>query len=153
MRHPISLGTAILIGTVAAASPLAAQQADTLDLRRTFSAVDSVNGKPVVDTLPELTMCPQFDARKVRGDETTFSFEHPPVIDPATGPVRVTIEFVVGTDGRVDRRTARVVRSSDGRLDRSFEYWVVDCRFRPGKIGAHKVRVRMQREWELRPIP
>ena len=153
MQHAISLATPILICTVAAAPLAAQQQTDSLDLRQTFSAADSVNGKPVVDTLPELTMCPQFDARKVRGDETTFSFERPPVIDPATGPVRVTIEFVVGTDGRVDHRTARVVRSSDSRLDRSFEYWVVDCRFHPGKIGEHKVRVRMQREWEIRPIP
>ena len=154
MRPPISLGATILIGTLAAAPSLAAQQpADSLDLRRTFSAADSLNGKPIVDTLPELITCPQFDARKIRGDETTFSFERRPAIESGAVPVRVTLEFVVGTDGRIDRRTPRVVRSGDNRLDRSFEYWVVDCRFHPGKIGDHKVRVRMQREWELRPIP
>jgi hypothetical protein len=154
MRQPVSPVAVLLLGTLAAAPPLAAQQpADSLDLRRIFSAADSANGKPLLDTLPELVMCPQFDARKIRGDETTFSFERRPTIDENAGPVRVTLEFVVGTDGRVDRRTARVVRSGDNRLDRSFEYWVVDCRFHPGKIGDHKVRVRMQREWELRPVP
>jgi outer membrane biosynthesis protein TonB len=66
-------------------------------------------------------------------------------------PVRVTLEFVVDQGGRVEQHTARVVRSTDGRLNRSFEYWVTDCRFRPGKIQGRAVRVRMQREWEIQP--
>lgn len=159
MRRPASRRSGLIAALLAVAvSPLMAQQAprqkaDSIDLRRVFSAADSVDGKAVVDTLPELLHCPQFDARRIRGDETTFSFERRPVIDQNTAMVKVTLEFIVGTNGRIERHTARVVRSTDDRLNRSFEYWVVDCRFRPARIGAHPVRVRMQREWEIRPIP
>jgi hypothetical protein len=154
MLHSRLLVSACLTAAVSAVSPVAAQQrADSIDLRRIFVAGDSANGKGVVDTLPELIQCPQFDARRIRGDETTFSFERRPVIDPNMGPVTVTIEFVVGTNGRIEPHTARVVRSTEDRLNRSFEYWVIDCRFHPGKIGGHTVRVRMSREWEIRPTP
>ncbi len=154
MRHVISLGPGIVIGMMAAAPALPAQQqADTVDLRRIFSATDSMNGAPVVDTLPQLMQCPQFDARNIRGDPTVFTFERRPVVEEHMVPVTVTLEFVVGPDGRIEQRTARVVRTTDNRLNRSFEYWVMDCRFRPGRIRGHAVRVRMQREWEIRPIP
>jgi hypothetical protein len=154
MRRSMAYDAAILIGVLAVVPALVAQRpADSLDLRRVFSAADTLEGRRVLDTFPELLHCPQFDARKVRGDETTFSFERPPTIESNMGLVRVTLEFVVGTNGRVETHTARVVRSADSRLNRSFEYWVADCRFKPGKIGARTVRVRMQREWELRPVP
>lgn len=151
MKHTLALGSALAIGIAALAQ--AQQPADSLDLRKVFSAADSAGGVPVVDTLPRLLQCPQFDARNVRGDATTFSFERRPVIDANAPPVTVTIEFVVGVDGRIEPRTARVVRTTDNRLSQSFEYWVMDCRFRPGRIHGHAVRVRMQREWEIRPIP
>ena len=154
MRQTFSLGSALVLGIMGLAPALAAQQqADTLDLRRVFAASDSVNGVPVVDTLPFLLQCPQFDARNVRGDASTFSFQRRPVLDPSMPPVTVTIEFVVGIDGRIESRTARVVRSTDNRLNQSFEYWVMECRFRPGRTHGHPVRVRMQRQWEIRPIP
>jgi hypothetical protein len=148
------LGPSLLIAIAASTTPLVAQQGtDTLDLRRIFSATEEVNGRRVVDTLPELMVCPRFDSRSIRGDETTFSFERRPTIDANMPPVRVTIEFVVGTNGRIERRTARVVRSSEERLSRSFEYWVMGCRFHPGKVGDRPVRVRMEREWEIQPTP
>ncbi len=152
MRHVISLGPGIVIGLLAGAAALPAQQqADTLDLRRIHSATDSRNGAPVVDTLPRLMQCPEVDARNVRGDPSTFSFERRPTIEERMPPVTVTLEFVIGLDGRIDQRTARVVRTTDDRLNRSLEYWVMDCRFRPGKIRGHAVRVRMQRESEVQP--
>lgn len=154
MRHPATLGPTLLIALLASAAPLPAQQeGDTLDLRRIFSATEQLNGKPVLDTLPELMVCPRFDSRSIRGDETTFSFERRPVIDANMPPVKVIIEFVVGTNGRIERRSARVVRSSEERLNRSFEYWVMGCRFRPGKVGDRPVRVRIEREWEIQPTP
>lgn len=154
MKQATLLGSVLVIGLVGLAPALAAQQpTDTLDLRRIFSAADSAGGRPVVDTLPRLLQCPQFDARNVRGDASTFSFERRPVLDPNMPPVTVTIEFVVGVDGRIEPRTARVVRTTDNRLNQSFEYWVMDCRFRAGRIHGHTVRVRMQRQWEIRPIP
>ena len=97
--------------------------------------------------------CPRCDARRARRDGTTFGFERGPVIDGNMPPVHVTIEFVVGMDGRIEPRTARVVETTDNRLNQSFEYWVMDCRFRPGRIHGHPVRVRMQRDWDIRPIP
>jgi hypothetical protein len=154
MRHDVSLGTALVMALLGLAPALAAQQpADSIDLRRIFLAADSVNGAPVVDTLPRLLQCPQFDARKVRGDASTFSFQRRPVVDPDAPPVTVTIAFVVGVDGRIEPRTAHVVRTTDNQLNQSFEYWVMDCRFRAGKIRGHAVRVSMQRQWEIRPIP
>jgi hypothetical protein len=154
MRPATLLGTAVLFGAVSLPSTLSAQQTpDRPDLGKIFSAADSVNGAPVVDTLPELISCAQFDVRNIRGDETTFSFEHPPAIDEHTPPVSVTLEFVVGTDGRIERRSVIVRRTTNHDLDRSIEYWVVGCRFRPGKIGVHAVRVKMEHQWDLRPIP
>lgn len=154
MQRLRSLASVILTGMAALTPVLSAQeQADTLDLRQIFDAADSVDGRPIVDTLPELISCPQFDARNVRGDETTSSIERRPVIESRMGPVRFTMEFVVGANGRIERRTPQIVTTTDDRLDRSFEYWVMGCRFRPGKIGDHAVRVRMQREWSIRPIP
>lgn len=154
MRHAVSLGIAMVTGFVVFAPRLAAQQpTDTLDLRRIFSVADSADGAPLVNPLPRLLQCPQFDARNVRGDATTFTFERRPVIDRNAPPVTVKIEFVVGTDGRIEPRTARVVQSTDNRLNQSFEYWVMDCRFRPGKVHDQAVRVRMQRQWDIRPVP
>ena len=154
MKRAVFLCAALVVGIAGLAPVLAAQQpADSLDLRRIFSATDSANGAPVVDTPPQLLQCPQFDARNVRGDASTFSFERRPVLDPNMPPVHVTIEFVVGMDGRIEPRTARVVETTDNRLNQSFEYWVMDCRFRPGRIHGHPVRVRMQRDWDIRPIP
>jgi hypothetical protein len=152
MRHLVALSPGIVVALLARAPALPAQQpADTLDLGRIYSASDSSNGAPVVDTLPRLIQCPLFDPRHIRGDAATFSFERRPVVEEHMPPVRVTLEFVVDPGGRVEQHTARVVRSSDDRLNRSFEYWVRDCRFRPGKIRGHAVRVQMQREWEIQP--
>lgn len=151
----LTLSIAIIVaGRLAGAPSLAAQQkADSVDLRGVFSAADSVDGRPVVDSLPQLIQCPQFDARRIRGDATTFSFQRPPTIEDNMNPVSVTLEFVVDKRGRVESHSARVLRSGDSRLDQSFEYWVADCRFQPGKVRGQPVRVRMQREWKLRPVP
>lgn len=152
MRHMAALVPGIVIGLMATAPRLPAQQAtDTLNLGRIYAAGDSSNGAPVVDTLPQLMQCPMFDPKTIRGDAATFSFERRPVVEEHMPPVRVTLEFVVDQGGRVEQRTARVLRSSDDRLNRSFEYWVTDCRFRPGKIRGHAVRVKMQRDWEVQP--
>jgi len=152
MRHLVALVPSIVLGFMAQAPALSAQQtADTLDLGRIYLAADSINGAPVVDSLPRLMQCPIFDPTKIRGDAATFSFERLPRVEEHMPPVRVTMEFVVDQGGRVEQRTARVLRSSDDRLNRSFEYWVIDCRFRPGRIRGHAVRVRMQREWEVQP--
>jgi hypothetical protein len=105
-----------------------------------------------VDSLPDLIQCPDFDPRNIRGDASTFGFERRPVIEEQLPPVKVTLEFVVGPGGRIEDRTVRVVRTTENRLNRSFEYWVKDCRFRPGKVRGHAVRVLMQREWEIRPV-
>ncbi len=152
MRQTVALLPGFALGLMASASALPAQQTtDSLDLGRIYLASDSSNGVPVVDTLPRLIQCPIFDPRNIRGDAATFSFERRPVVEEHMPPVRVTLEFVVDQGGRVEQRTARVLRSSDDRLNRSFEYWVVDCRFRPGKIRGHAVRVKMQRDWEVQP--
>jgi len=135
---------------VAGAAPAAAQQnPDTLDLKAIFDAADSVNGVPVVDTLPRLIDCPRFDQNTIRGSQETFSFERRPDLERRMGPVEVTLEFVVGKDGKVERRHIRVIRISDNRLERPVEYWVRTCTFGPGKIGEHAVRVRMRREWKI----
>ncbi len=120
---------------------------DTLDLKAVFDAADSVAGVPVVDTLPELINCPRYDPSRVRGGAETFSFERQQQLEQHIGPVEFTLEFVVGKDGKVERRQVRVLRSNEHRLNRTFEFWVRTCAFKPGKIGPHEVRVRMVRTW------
>lgn len=123
---------------------------DTLDLNETFNAWDSIGGRPLLDSLPQLIDCPKFDPTQIRGDASTFSFERRPELERL--PQRqlfVELEFVVRRDGKVDRRRIRVRSSSDSRLDQSVQYWVRGCVFRPGYIGEHKVKVKMRRRWEL----
>lgn len=129
------------------------EAAETPDLDRVYTAADSVNGRPVLDSLPQLIDCPRFEPRDVRGDETTFSFERRPELERRPQHLEATIEFVVRKDGKVDRRRIRVLRSTDSRLERSLEYWLRRCVYRPGKIGEHAVEVRLVERFEHRLNP
>ena len=147
-----TLNTLVLaISLAGLGSAAAAQdQAETPDLDKIYNATDLLGEDPILDSLPVEINCPQYDPRKVRGGADQFSFEQTPTLDRGPQRVEATIEFVVRTDGRIERKQTRVIRSTDRRYDRSLEYWIRTCRFRPGKIGEHAVRVRMQKTWRLR---
>ena len=147
MRIPIAAAAALL---ALPAMGVAQEAADTLDLKRIFDARDSVAGRPVVDSLPQLINCPRFDPQQVRGDEMTFSFERRPELERYPQHLQVEVEFVVRQDGKVDRRNLRIIRSTDSRLEQSVEYWIRRCVYRPGMIGEHKIRVRMREKFDLR---
>lgn len=134
----------LLLGTVTTAAQV---DPDTLDLKEVFNAADSIMGVPVVDTLPEIINCPQYDPSRVRGDASTFSFERTPELESSGGMVEFILEFVVGKDGKVERGRTTVIRTNTRELERQFPYWVQTCSFKPGKIGEHEVRVRMEHEW------
>ena len=143
---------ALAIGLVCSMHPAAASaqvDRDTLDLKQIFNAKDSVAGVPVIDSLPNEINCPRFDPDRIRGDESTFSFERRPELERRMGPVEFTLEFVVGKNGKVERRFTRVIRTNNRALNRTFEYWVQSCVFKPGKIGEEAVRVRMEKSWSF----
>ncbi len=141
---------AVISGLALTLCPVAASaqvDPDTLDLKQIFDARDSVAGLPLIDSLPEEINCPRFDPDRIRGDVSTFSFERRPELDRRMGPVEFTLEFVVGKDGKVERRFTRVIRTNNSALNRTFEHWVQTCVFTPGMIGEHAVRVRMEKSW------
>jgi hypothetical protein len=134
----------LLLGTVTTTAQV---DPDTLDLKDIFNAADSIMDVPVVDTIPTIINCPQYDPDRVRGDASTFSFESRPELESTGGLVEFLLEFVVGKDGKVERGRTRVIRTNTPQLERQFPYWVQTCSFKPGKIGEHEVRVRMEHEW------
>jgi hypothetical protein len=145
MRIAIVIPVFVLLLVPAAA--LAQQPA--LDLNKVWTPADSVDGRPVLDSLPQLINCPRYDPKDVRGDESTFSFESRPELERLPAAMEAEIEILVRKDGKIDSRRTKVVRSTDYRLDRSLEYWVQRCVFRPGMIGGEAVEVRMVRTFEI----
>ena len=129
---------------------VAQEQAEPPDLDKIYNATDLLDAYPILHSLPVEINCPQYDPRKVRGGADQFSFEQTPTLDRGPQQIEATIEFVVRTDGRIESKQTKVIRSTDRRYDQSLEYWIRTCRFRPGKIGEHAVRVRMQKSWRLR---
>lgn len=148
MRIPILIALTALVALPAAAQEPQEQQ-PAFDLNKVWTPADSVNGQRVLDSLPQLINCPRFDPQDVRGDETTFSFESRPELERLPQNMEAEIEILINKDGKIDRRRTQVVRSTDYRMDRSLEYWVQRCVFRPGKIGDEPVQVRMVRTFEI----
>ena len=140
---------------VVISQPAFAQDTSTtqIDLRRVYTLADSAGGKPVLDTLPKLLNCPRYDPSKIRGDETTFSFERAPVVEQGPQVVRVTMEFIVNMDGQIDKKSIRVTENTHRDLSRSLEYWLPTCRYTAGKIGDQPVRVRLTERYEHRIQP
>ncbi len=140
---------------VAIAPPGLAQdtQVGQVDLGRIYTIADSVGGRPILDTVPKLINCPRYDPARVRGDETTFSFERAPVVDQGPQIIRVTIEFILNMDGKIDKMSIRIIETTHSELNRSLEYWLPTCRYKAGKIGDQTVRVRLTEKYEHRIVP
>ena len=141
MRTRAIVALASLFLAIPATSSAQEEQRQEVDIKKIYDATDTLSTE--VDSLPVQLNCPKYDPKNVRGDATTFSFERRPELEAGGGMVEATMELVIGRDGKVERRLINVVQTSDRRLDRSLEYWVRSCRYRPGMIGDEKVRVRI----------
>ncbi len=142
---------AVALVSLAVAIPvtgLAQEEQQEVDIEKIYDATDTLATE--VDSLPVELNCPKYDPREVRGDATTFSFERRPDLETGGGMVEGVIEVVIGRDGKPERRLINVVEISDRRLERSIEYWARTCRYKPGMIGAEKVRVRVRQAFRHR---
>ncbi|MFQ5702895.1 MAG: hypothetical protein ACE5HT_02625 [Gemmatimonadales bacterium] len=54
------------------------------------------------------------------------------------------LEVVIGADGIPEKKLLKVIRTSDKTADDALLQWVQSCRFKPGRIGDHAVRVRIE---------
>ncbi|HXG45643.1 MAG TPA: TonB family protein [Gemmatimonadales bacterium] len=69
--------------------------------------------------------------------------KYPPVMEQAGIPGKVTLEFVVNTDGRVEPGSVKVVSSTNKAFEEPAKQGITSpgCRFRPGKSRGEPVRV------------
>ncbi|MEO5825753.1 MAG: TonB family protein [Gemmatimonadales bacterium] len=65
---------------------------------------------------------------------------YPGVLRMAGVEGRVTLEFVVGTDGRVEASTVKVMATTNTDFDAASTLAIRGSRFRPAKIGGRPVR-------------
>jgi protein TonB len=75
---------------------------------------------------------------------TCISPTYPEILRQAGIDGRVTMEFIIDTLGRAERASLRVVSSVNQLFDAPARQAVLSCRFRPGRIQGHAVRVRVQ---------
>ncbi len=142
----VALASAFLV--IPAAASAQDDQPQKVDIEKIYDATDTLATE--VDSLPVQLNCPKYDPRDVSGDATTFSFERRPDLETGGGMLEAMLEMVIGRDGKVERRLINVVEISDRRLERSIEYWVRTCRYKPGMIGGEKVRVRIRESFRHR---
>lgn len=69
---------------------------------------------------------------------------YPPLLRDAGVAGTVTMQFVVGTDGRVDASTIEVVDASNSQFSDAARRVVELMRFRPAQVGGRPVRVKVQ---------
>jgi len=64
---------------------------------------------------------------------------------------RVVVQFVVGTNGRVDMSTVKVLSASDQQFAEPTRKALGEFRFRPAKVGDRNVRMLTQMPivWEV----
>lgn len=64
---------------------------------------------------------------------------------------RVVVQFVVGTNGRVDMSTVKVISSTDGAFVEATKRALREFRFRPARVGDRDVRMLTQMPivWEV----
>lgn len=86
-----------------------------------------VFAEAVVDETPERISCPLA--------------EYPRMLQQAGVEGAVTLQFVVGTDGKVERGSVDVVRSDHTAFTAAARDMVNRCLFRPGRVRGQAVRV------------
>ena len=59
----------------------------------------------------------------------------------AKGKARVTLEFIVGRDGKPELGSFLVVSANNQRYENSAVDWAYSCKFSPGKVAGQSVRV------------
>lgn len=89
-----------------------------------------VFAEAVVDEVPERISCP--------------SLQYPRMLQQANIEGAVLLQFVVGTNGRVERGTVEVVRSDHRAFEGSAKDMIAKCLFRPGRVRTAAVRVLVQ---------
>jgi protein TonB len=70
--------------------------------------------------------------------------KYPPVMESAGIPGKVTMQFVVNLDGRVDAATFKVLNSSHKAFEEPARTAMMRCTFKPGKSRGQPVRVLVQ---------
>jgi len=118
---------------------------DSVDVNRTFTLADTVEGRPVVTKAPKVVNCPRYDPQE-RPNRARINdrYEREQQWERAPINVDAVLEIVVGTDGKVRSKEIRVVRSNDHRADKAIMQWVQSCFFEAGKIGDRDVTVRIE---------
>lgn len=76
---------------------------------------------------------------------------YPDALQRAGQGGRVVVQFVVGTNGRVDMSTVKVVSSTNSAFDGPTRQALAEFRFRPARMGDQNVRMLTQMPvvWEI----
>lgn len=62
----------------------------------------------------------------------------------------VAVEFIVGSNGRVERGSIRVLQSANPQFSAAVRNYLVDARYRPAKVGGKAVREVVQQSFAFR---
>jgi hypothetical protein len=118
---------------------------DSIDIARTFTLADTVDGRRIVTTRPKLINCPRYDPRE-RANRARINdrYEREQQFERAPLNIQALLEIVIGTDGKVRAKEIRVLRTNDSRADKQIVQWVQSCVFEPGKVGDRAVTVRIE---------
>lgn len=84
------------------------------------------------------------DPPQAMNENNACTPKYPPVMQSAGIPGKVTMQFVVNTDGRVDPSTYKVISSTHKAFEEPARAAMLGCNFRPGKSRGQPVRVLVQ---------
>jgi len=73
-----------------------------------------------------------------------LSLDLPPEAERFGVAGRVILEFIVDTTGRVEPQSLRLISTAHPSLTRPAALAVLNCRYRPGRVGHHKERMQVQ---------
>jgi len=100
---------------------------------------DQICDPSVLDDPPILLVSPPLD--------------YPPLERQAGFTGRVVVEAVIDTTGHAEPASVRVIRTGYPAFDQPSREWMLNARFRPGRVRGRPVRVLVDRALDYRSTP
>lgn len=142
-RRIVALAVALVVGSGALVAACTAEVSEPTPPSTAKPAVVGADGKPI-----EIAAgTPYFDFQVEEPAQPTKESgapRYPSILRTAGVEGEVLAQFVVGTDGRVEMESFKVVRTSHALFEQSVRDALASMRFTPAKVGGKAVRQLVQ---------
>jgi protein TonB len=108
---------------------------------------------PVPTVSGEVFLAAEVDEVPATTNPAACRGPYPPVMEQAGIPGKVTLEFVVNTDGKVDSGSLKVIGSTNKAFEEPAKSGITSpgCTFKPGKSRGQPVRVLVRQAVSFAP--